>query len=216
VSGSSPPPAEPAPFDPQAIAAGRSAIEAAGRAVESVRTRFDGASAALPILLGATGRVIVTGLGKSGMVANKLAATLSSTGTRAQFLHAGDALHGDVGCIGDGDVVIAVSNSGETEEVCCIAELAVERQVPVIALTGCGGRSPLAASATVHLDVGVECEGDPYDLVPSASTTAVMVLGDALAIALMVARGFGAEDFRRCHPSGALGRRAGHDRATHG
>jgi arabinose-5-phosphate isomerase len=151
--------------------------------------------------------VIVTGLGKSGLVGAKLAATLASTGTGAHFVHAADALHGDAGVVCDGDVLIAISNSGETEEVTVFARLAQARGVKVIALTGCDGASSLGALADVRIDVGVEREGDPYDLVPSASTVATAVFGDALAVAVMVARGFGPEDFHRHHPAGELGRR---------
>jgi arabinose-5-phosphate isomerase len=216
VSASSPRHADQPPVDPQAVIAGKDAIHAALRAVEALLPRFDAAADALCILLQATGRVIVTGLGKSGLVAAKLAGTFSSTGTPAQFMHATEALHGDVGNVRAGDVVIALSNSGETEEVCLLAELAVGRGVPVIAMTGCRGTSTLARQARIHLDVGVDREGDPHDLVPSASTTAAIVMGDALAIAVMVARGFGPDDFHGCHPAGSLGRRLREGSAARG
>jgi arabinose-5-phosphate isomerase len=216
VSESSLPPADRPPLDPRAIAAGRDSIEAARRAVEAVASRFERAHDALSILLGVRGRVVVTGLGKSGLVAAKLAATFASTGTPAQYVHAAEALHGDVGNIRPGDVLIALSNSGETEEVCWLAEIAADLGVPIIAMTGCRGRSSLATCATTHLDVCVEREGDPHDLVPSASTTAALVMGDALAIAVMVARGFGPDDFHRFHPAGSLGRRLLTDRAASG
>jgi arabinose-5-phosphate isomerase len=207
VSASNPPRGERPEPDRQAISAGRDSIDAARRAIDALGSRFDRATGALAILLTVTGRVVVTGLGKSGLVGAKIAATLSSTGTPAQFVHATEALHGDVGCLGRDDAVIALSNSGETFEVCCFAELATTRGVPVIAMTGCGGGSTLAKVATAHLDVRVEHEGDPHDLVPSASTTAAIVMGDALAIAAMVARGFGPAEFHECHPAGSLGRR---------
>jgi arabinose-5-phosphate isomerase len=189
------------------LAAGRAALAHASQAVAALAGRFDPAGAAVNLLLATPGRVVVTGLGKSGLVGAKLAATLSSTGTAAFFVHAADALHGDAGSVAAGDVVIAISNSGETDEVCCFAQVLKSRGVPVIALTGCHGCSTLAQLADVLLDVGVQGEADPYDLVPSSSTTATLVMGDALAIAAMVARGFGPADFHGHHPAGALGRR---------
>jgi arabinose-5-phosphate isomerase len=197
--------------DPEAVAAGMAAGEQAiGHAISAVgrlTERFAAAEAAVELLLATTGRVVVTGLGKSGLVGTKLAATLASTGTSAYFVHAADALHGDAGSVCDGDVLIAISNSGETEEVVVFAQLVKGRGVRVIALTGCDGSSALCALADVRLDVGVDREADPYDLVPSASTVATAVFGDALAVAVMVARGFGPDDFHRHHPGGALGRR---------
>lgn len=190
-----------------ARAAGRQAIATAAAAVTALEVRFDEAAPAVDLLLAATGRVVVCGLGKSGLVGAKLAATLASTGTPAQFLHAADALHGDIGALLPGDVLIAISNSGKTAEVCEVARLAVERGVPVISFAGCGGSSPLAELATVAVDVSVPVESDPYDLVPSASTAAVAVMGDALAIATMVARQFGPDDFHTHHPAGSLGKR---------
>jgi arabinose-5-phosphate isomerase len=151
-------------------------------------------------------RVIVTGLGKSGLVGAKIAATLSSTGTPASFVHAADALHGDSGVVRDGDVVIAISNSGETAEVCAFVEL-VQPGAHVIAISGCGGSSTLARLADVSIDAGVERECDPNDLAPTASTTVTLVLGDALAVALLVAKGFTPDDFKQRHPGGALGKR---------
>lgn len=153
------------------------------------------------------GHVVVTGLGKSGLVGSKLAATLASTGTVAHFVHAADALHGDAGMVTPADVVIAISNSGRTAEVVTFAELVRDRGVPVIALTGCGGGSPLASLAAVTLDARVDRECDPHDLVPTASTSVCLALGDALAITLMVARGFGPDEFGQFHPGGTLGRR---------
>ena len=194
------------PFD-EGMAAGAEAIARAAAALDPLAARFGGADGAVRLLLECEGRVVVTGLGKSGLVGAKLAATLASTGTPAFFVHAADALHGDAGAVHANDVVIAISNSGETAEVCAFAELLVARKVPVIAMTGCGGGSRLCQIASVTLDVGVEREADPYDLVPTASTTATAVLGDALAIAVMVARRFGPDDFAEHHPGGALGQR---------
>lgn len=186
-------------------------------AAEAIRLAADAVSAlasrstepihrAVGLITGSSGRVIVTGLGKSGLVGAKIAATLSSTGTPASFVHAADALHGDSGLVREGDVVIAISNSGETAEVCAFVEL-VQPGAIVIGISGCGGSSTLARTSDVSLDAGVERECDPHDLVPSASTTVTMVLGDALAVALMVARGFGPDDFAKHHPGGALGKR---------
>ena len=191
----------------EGMSAGEEAIEHAVAAAQRLPERFAAARPAVELLLDATGRVVVTGLGKSGLVGAKLAATLASTGTSAQFVHAADALHGDAGAVRIGDVLIAISNSGETDEVACFAQLVKERGVPVIALTGCDGSSSLCKLADVRLDVGVDREADPYDLVPSASTVATAVVGDALAVAVMVARGFGPDDFHQHHPAGALGRR---------
>ena len=162
--------------------------------------------AAVDLILSSTGRVTVTGLGKSGLVGAKIAATLSSTGTPAAFVHAADALHGDAGFVADGDVVIAISNSGSTPEVCAFVSL-VQPGAHVISITGCGGGSELARLADVAIDAGVDRECDPNDQAPTASTTVTMVLGDALAVALLTARGFTADDFRKRHPGGALGAR---------
>lgn len=191
----------------QGVAAGETAIAHAISAVGQLPARFAAATPAIELILSTSGRVVVTGLGKSGLVGAKLAATLASTGTSAYFVHAGDALHGDAGVVTDGDILIAISNSGETEEVVVFARLVKARGVKVIALTGCDGASALGGLADVRLDVGVDREADPYDLVPTASTTATAVFGDALAIAVMVARGFGPDDFHRHHPAGELGRR---------
>jgi arabinose-5-phosphate isomerase len=190
------------------MVAGAEAIGHASAAVSRLSERFaENGAAAINLLLDAKGRVVVTGLGKSGLVGAKLAATLASTGTTAHFVHAADALHGDAGNVQPGDVLIAISNSGETDEVVLFAKLVKARRVPLIALTGCAGGSTLCDLADVRIDIGVEREGDPYDLVPSASTVATAVVGDALAVAVMVARGFGPQDFHQHHPAGALGRR---------
>ncbi len=161
---------------------------------------------AVELILGSRGRVVVTGLGKSGLVGRKIAATLSSTGTPAFFLHPAEALHGDLGMVTREDVLLALSNSGRTEEVNLIVQILKRRGVKTVAFTG-NGDSPLARMAEVVIDVGVPREACPYDLAPTASTTAALAVGDALAVALAEARGFGPEDFRRNHPAGSLGER---------
>ncbi|WP_019558739.1 KpsF/GutQ family sugar-phosphate isomerase [Thioalkalivibrio sp. ALE12] len=157
-------------------------------------------------ILECKGRVIVTGMGKSGHIGSKLAATLASTGTPAFFVHPGEASHGDLGMITREDVVIALSNSGETDEILTILPLIRRLGVPLIAMTGNPG-SRLGADATVHLDVSVEREACPLGLAPTSSTTAALAMGDALAVAVLDARGFTANDFARSHPGGRLGRR---------
>lgn len=190
------------------IEVAREAIEREAAAVAALVARLDEHFvAALDVLVGCEGRVLVTGLGKSGHVARKIAATLSSLDTPAFFVHSGEALHGDAGVIAGGDVLVALSSSGETDEVCRVSEIAAARGVPVIAMTGCRGSSTLARRADIALDVSVEREADPLDLAPTASTTATMAMGDALAIALAVLRGFAPGDFARHHPGGSLGQR---------
>ena len=161
---------------------------------------------ALSTILAARGRVVVMGMGKSGHVGRKIAATLASTGTAALFVHPGEASHGDLGMVRDVDVVLAISNSGESEELARILPVLKRQGVPLIAMTG-KPQSSLARHADVVLDSGVEKEACPLNLAPTASTTVQMALGDALAVALLDARGFRAEDFARSHPGGALGRR---------
>jgi len=158
------------------------------------------------ICLECRGRVVVTGMGKSGHVGGKIAATLASTGTPAFFVHPGDASHGDVGMVTRDDAMLALSNSGETDEILTIVPVIARLGVPLIALTG-NPSSALARAATVHLDIGVPAEACPLNLAPTASTTAAMAVGDALAVALLKARGFTEEDFARSHPAGSLGRR---------
>ena len=158
------------------------------------------------ICLGCRGRVVVTGMGKSGHIGGKIAATLASTGTPAFFMHPGEASHGDVGMITRDDVVLALSNSGETDEILTIVPVIARLGVPLIAFTG-NSSSALARIATVHLDIGVPAEACPLNLAPTASTTAALAVGDALAVVLLKARGFTEEDFARSHPSGSLGRR---------
>jgi arabinose-5-phosphate isomerase len=176
-------------------------------AVAGLIDRIDGGFLkAVELILGCRGRVIVSGIGKSGHVARKIAATLASTGTPAYFVHAAEAAHGDLGMITHEDVLIALSNSGEGEELLTIVPLIKRRGGRLIAMTG-NPASTLAREADAHLDAGVAEEACPLNLAPTASTTAALALGDALAVALLDARGFGAEDFARSHPGGALGRR---------
>lgn len=161
---------------------------------------------ACELVLACQGRVVVTGMGKSGHIGSKIAATLASTGTPAFFVHPGEASHGDMGMITRDDVIIALSNSGETNEVLTIVPLIKRLGAQLIAMTG-RPDSALATAANVHLDVSVEVEACPLGLAPTASTTAALAMGDALAVALLNARGFSAEDFALSHPGGALGRR---------
>src|SRR5450631_1592832 len=158
------------------------------------------------ICLDCRGRIVVTGMGKSGHIGGKIAATLASTGTPAFFVHPGEASHGDIGMITRDDAVLALSNSGETDEILTIVPVIKRLGVPLIAFTG-NSSSTVARVATVHLDIGVPAEACPLNLAPTASTTAALAVGDALAVALLKARGFTEEDFARSHPSGALGRR---------
>ena len=161
---------------------------------------------AVRAILATHGKVIVTGMGKSGLVGRKIAATLASTGTPSFFLHPGEAYHGDLGMIEAGDIVLALSNSGQTDEVLRLIPYLQECGNTVIAMTGNAG-STLAKNSTYHLDVSVKSEACPLSLAPTCSTTAQLAMGDALAVALMNERGFRAEDFARFHPGGSLGRR---------
>jgi len=158
------------------------------------------------LMLDCKGRVVVIGMGKSGHIGSKVAATLASTGTPAFFVHPGEASHGDLGMITEKDTVLALSNSGETEEILIILPIIKRLGIPLISLTG-SPESSLARGATVHIDVSVEQEACPLGLAPTASTTACLVMGDALAVALLEGRGFTADDFARSHPGGRLGRR---------
>lgn len=176
-------------------------------AVAGLIDRIDGEFLkAIELILGCHGRVIVSGIGKSGHVARKIAATLSSTGTPAYFVHAAEAAHGDLGMITRDDVLLALSNSGEGEELLTIVPLVKRQGGKLIAMTG-NPASALAREADAHLDAGVAEEACPLNLAPTASTTAALALGDALAVALLDARGFSASDFARSHPGGTLGRR---------
>ena len=161
---------------------------------------------ACEILLNSNGRVVVTGIGKSGHIANKIASTLASTGTPALFMHAGEACHGDLGMLTKNDAVIAISGSGTTQEVIALLPLIKRIGCPLIALTG-NPDSVLAEAASAHLDVSVKEEACPLGLAPTSSTTTTLVMGDAIAVALLEARGFTAEDFAFSHPGGALGKR---------
>ncbi len=189
------------------IELGREVVDIESAAVNALRERIDPDFArACVLMMHCEGRVVVTGMGKSGHIGSKIAATLASTGTPAFFVHPGEASHGDLGMITPGDVVLALSNSGETGEVLTILPLLKRMKVPLIALTG-NPASTLAREAEVHIDVGVDKEACPLDLAPTASTTAALVMGDALAIALLQARGFTHEDFALSHPGGSLGKR---------
>lgn len=196
------------PADPAALTAlGRRVIEIERDAVAALLPRIDGAFArACAALLACKGRVVVIGMGKSGHVGSKIAATLASTGTPSFFVHPGEASHGDLGMIVREDAVLAISNSGETSEILTILPLIKRMGVPLVALTG-KPASTLAKAADVHLDVSVAVEACPLNLAPTASTTATLVMGDALAVALLEARGFTPEDFAKSHPGGTLGRR---------
>jgi arabinose-5-phosphate isomerase len=177
--------------------------EAVRALIERIDERF---LAALSLILERRGRVVVSGIGKSGHIARKIASTLSSTGTPAYFLHPAEAIHGDLGMIESGDVFIAISHSGESEELLSIIPQVKRRGAKLIALTG-RRDSTLAKESDVLLDAGVAQEACPHNLAPTASTTAALALGDALAVALLDARGFSADDFARSHPGGTLGRR---------
>jgi len=185
----------------------RRVVKIEARAVEGLLDRLDESFVqAVEMILGCRGRVIVSGVGKSGIIGRKVAATLTSTGTPALFIHPVDCMHGDLGLVSREDVFIAISKSGETSEMERLLLLFKRLSVPVIAVTG-GRGSSLARTADLVLDVGVPQEACPHDLAPTASTTAAMVIGDALAVALLVKRGFRAEDFAALHPGGALGKR---------
>ncbi len=188
-------------------ASGVAVIETEARALASLAARVDGRFAdACRLMLHCEGRVVVTGMGKSGHVGRKIAATLASAGTPSFFMHPGEASHGDIGMITAHDVVLAISNSGGTSEIVTILPLIKRLGVPLITLTG-DEQSRMAEVADVNIDVGVEAEACPLGLAPTASTTATLAMGDAIAIALLEARGFSAEDFARSHPGGRLGRR---------
>ncbi|HWG66947.1 MAG TPA: KpsF/GutQ family sugar-phosphate isomerase [Rhodanobacteraceae bacterium] len=189
------------------VASARKVIRIEARGIEELAPRIDGDfSKACQLILACPGRVVVSGMGKSGHIARKTAATLASTGTPSFFVHPGEASHGDIGMITSDDVVLLLSNSGETEEVLTILPFLKRQGNALIAMTG-NPQSTLARDADAHLDASVSNEACPLGLAPTASTTAALVLGDALAIALLEARGFTADDFARSHPAGALGRR---------
>ncbi|MGE3920763.1 MAG: KpsF/GutQ family sugar-phosphate isomerase [Gammaproteobacteria bacterium] len=186
---------------------GLAVIETEAAAINQLSSRIDSNfSKACELMLHCEGRIVVLGMGKSGHIANKIAATLASTGTPAFFVHPGEASHGDMGMITSKDVVLALSNSGETSELLIILPLIKRLNTPLIALTG-NPQSTLAQNATVNIDVSVDEEACPLGLAPTSSTTASLVMGDALAIALLEARGFTAEDFALAHPGGSLGKK---------
>ncbi|NMG43548.1 KpsF/GutQ family sugar-phosphate isomerase [Aromatoleum toluvorans] len=190
-----------------AIALARRVLRIEADAVTALADRLGSEfEQAVDLILQRRGRVIVTGIGKSGHIGRKLAATLASTGTPAYFVHAAEAAHGDLGMITPEDIVIALSNSGASEEVLTIVPLVKRQGAKLVSITG-RPDSPLAREADVHLDAAVAEEACPLNLAPTASTTAALALGDALAVALLDARGFGADDFARSHPGGSLGRR---------
>lgn len=198
----------PAIFDAQSILTrATTVLDIEASAILGLRARLDHQFVeAVRLILATKGRVVVSGMGKSGHVGHKIAATMASTGTPAFFVHPGEASHGDLGMITRDDVCLVLSNSGESAELTAIVPLIKRRGARLIAMTG-NPRSTLAITADVHLDAGVAQEACPLNLAPTASTTAALALGDALAIALLDVRGFGSEDFARTHPGGTLGRR---------
>lgn len=195
-------------FSPErALALGKQTLSIEAAAVDALKNRINGDFArAVELILHSPGRVIVSGMGKSGHIARKIAATMASTGTPAYFVHPAEASHGDLGMITHNDVLLALSNSGESEELLRIVPLVKRQGARLISMTGVPSSS-LAREADVHLDAGVAQEACPHNLAPTASTTAALALGDALAVALLDARGFSPDDFARSHPGGSLGRR---------
>ena len=186
---------------------GREVLSLESRALGQLADRLDAKfSRACELLLACEGRVIVVGMGKSGHIGGKIAATLASTGTPAFFVHPGEASHGDLGMITPGDLVIAISNSGETPEILALLPIIKRMGIPLIAMTG-QAASTLGNTAVECLDTGVDKEACPHNLAPTASTTATLGMGDALAVAVLKSRGFSRDDFARSHPGGTLGRR---------
>ncbi|HDR8859418.1 TPA: KpsF/GutQ family sugar-phosphate isomerase [Burkholderia territorii] len=193
--------------DDRALALARDVLDIEADAVRTLRDQLDGDFVqAVALLLGCRGRVVVSGIGKSGHIARKIAATLASTGTPAFFVHPAEASHGDLGMVTSDDVFIGISYSGESEELVAILPLVKRIGAKLIAITG-RAESSLGTLADVNLNAAVSKEACPLNLAPTASTTAALALGDALAVAVLDARGFGSEDFARSHPGGALGRR---------
>jgi arabinose-5-phosphate isomerase len=189
------------------VARGRDVLAQEAAAVQALAGRLDGRFAdAVALLASRPGRIVVSGVGKSGAIARKIAATLTSTGTPATFLHPVDSVHGDLGIVGRGDAAIVLSKSGETDELMPLVAHLKRLGVPVVALTG-EPDSTLARQADVTLDAAVASEACPFDLAPTTSTTVALALGDALAIALLETKGFQADDFARLHPGGSLGRK---------
>lgn len=195
------------PTSADALASAHRTLQTEIQAIQDLAARLDGSfTRAVEMLLACKGRVVVSGLGKTGHIARKIAATLASTGTPAFFMHAAEAAHGDLGMMTPNDVLIAISYSGTGQELLTILPVARRLGVGVIAITG-NPASELARQADIHLDGSVSQEACPLNLAPTASTTAALALGDALAVACLEARGFGPADFARSHPGGALGRR---------
>ena len=191
----------------RALERGRQVLEQEAGAVAALAQRLDRRfTDAVALLAACRGRIVVSGVGKSGVIARKIAGTLTSTGSPATYLHATDSVHGDLGIVGRDDVAILLSKSGESDELFPMVAFLKRLGVPIIAITG-GLQSTLARHADVTLDAAIEAEACPLDLAPTTSTTAALALGDALAVALFEAKGFKAEDFARLHPGGALGRR---------
>jgi arabinose-5-phosphate isomerase len=189
------------------IELGLAVLKTEAEAISALCARLDQSfHDACDLILECEGRIVVTGMGKSGHIGNKIAATLASTGTPSFFMHSGEASHGDLGMITDHDLVIALSNSGETSEITLLLPLLKRIGIPLIALTG-NPASSLARSADIHLDVSVSKEACPLGLAPTSSTTATLAMGDALAVAVLEARGFTEQDFALSHPGGNLGRR---------
>lgn len=189
------------------VAIARRVLEIESAAVAALAARLtEQFAAAVDLIAQASGRVVVTGMGKSGLVGKKIAATLASTGTPSFFVHPAEASHGDLGMITERDVIIALSNSGETEELVNLIPFFKRFKVHLVAMTG-NPESTLAKASDVHLDVGVREEACPLGIVPTASTTAALAMGDALAVALLSKNGFREEDFARCHPGGSLGKK---------
>jgi arabinose-5-phosphate isomerase len=185
----------------------REVLTTEAEAILRVRDRLDAAFLkAVDLIASCPGRVVCTGMGKSGIICRKLAATMASTGTPAMFLHPAEAIHGDIGMVAAGDVVVSVSNSGETDELIRLVEYLKRLGTPLIAITS-NPTSTLAGHADVHLNLDVDREACPHNLAPTASTTAALALGDALAMAVSVRKGFNPEDFARLHPGGKLGKR---------
>ena len=186
---------------------GRRVLEIEARAVQAMVQRLDdGFSDAVDLLYACKGKVVVSGMGKSGLIGQKIAATMASTGTPSFFLHPAEGLHGDLGMLARGDVLIAISNSGETQEILQLLPFMERMSIPVVAIVGRMG-STLAKNSDVALDVSVAEEACPMGLAPTASTTATLAMGDALAVALLEKRGFKEQDFAQFHPGGTLGRR---------
>jgi arabinose-5-phosphate isomerase len=185
----------------------RKVLEIESDAIRELIARLDASfDRAVEVLIACTGRVVVTGMGKSGIIAQKISATLASIGTPSLYIHPADATHGDLGRIVKGDALVSISNSGDTEEILALVPWLKRLGVPMVALTG-SPRSPLAQAADVHIDVGVRSEACPLGLAPTASTTAALAMGDAISMALLERRGFTVDDFAVLHPGGQLGKK---------